>query len=138
MTKKCKPHLIVGTGHRSKMFQRDIFWGKSLTFHLYKTERVPVYVVHLCIDDRNRFLLTNKQTTIKSQHPSGFHLPRKPLVQLNRLRSGVGRFAAHMDRWGFQDSQTCPCGAKLQNCQHICIALLPYIYYTNHLALLFM
>ena len=38
-----------------------------------------------------------------SQHPSRCYLPRKPWVQLNRLHRGVGRFAAKMHRWGFQD-----------------------------------
>ena len=42
-----------------------------------------------------------------SSHPPGGNLPRKHWVQLNRLRSGAGRFAASMKVWGIKDSDLC-------------------------------
>ena len=53
-----------------------------------------------------------------SSHPPGSNLPRKPWVQLNRLRSGAGRYAANMKKWGISDSDLCPCGA-IQTHEHV-------------------
>ena len=53
-----------------------------------------------------------------SSHPPGSNLPRKPWVQLNRLRSGAGRYAANMKKWGISDSDLCPCG-KIQTHEHV-------------------
>ena len=51
-------------------------------------------------------------------HPPGHHLPRRAWVQLNRLRSGVGRFAALMSAWGLAASDLCSCG-RPQTAQHV-------------------
>ena len=53
-----------------------------------------------------------------STHPEGYQLPRRAWVQLNRLRSGVGRFAATMNSWGLQASAQCACGLP-QTGQHV-------------------
>ena len=61
-----------------------------------------------------------------STHPSGYHLPRRAWVQLNRLRTGVGRFAATMCSWGLRTSDQCVCGLP-QTAQHVmyCVAVGP-------------
>ena len=51
--------------------------------------------------------------------PPGAELPRKEWVTLNRLRCGVGRFAANMHRWGLKPSAACQCGALEQTAHHI-------------------
>ena len=53
-----------------------------------------------------------------SSHPPGYNLHRKAWVQLNRLRSGTGRFAASMKKWGIADSDVCPCG-HIQTHEHV-------------------
>ena len=40
--------------------------------------------------------------------PPGADLPRRELVTLNRLRTGVGRFGANMYRWGLRPSAGLP------------------------------
>ena len=54
-----------------------------------------------------------------TRYPPGHDLPRQQWVQLNRLRSGAGRFAADLHRWGLRESSTCPCGAAAQTSHHI-------------------
>lgn len=49
----------------------------------------------------------------------GQHLPRKQWTTLNRLRTGVGRFGAAMQKWGLVDSAHCECGDQLQTVEHI-------------------
>ena len=61
-----------------------------------------------------------------SAHPPGHQLPRRAWVQLNRLRSGVGRFAALMSAWGLSATDHCICGCP-QSAQHVltCSAVGP-------------
>ena len=54
-----------------------------------------------------------------SSHPPGHDLPRHAWVQLNRLRSGAGKFAADLVRWGLRESGACRCGAEIQTHRHI-------------------
>lgn len=49
----------------------------------------------------------------------GQHLPRKEWTTLNRLRTGVGRFGAAMQKWGLTDSAHCECGDPLQTVEHV-------------------
>ena len=49
----------------------------------------------------------------------GQHLPRKAWTTLNRLRTGVGRFAAYMQRWGLAESAHCECGDPSQTAEHV-------------------
>lgn len=49
----------------------------------------------------------------------GDDLPRRQWTTLNRLRSGVGRFNAAMQRWGLADSAACECGDPEQTADHI-------------------
>ena len=51
--------------------------------------------------------------------PPGADLPRREWATLNRLRTGVGRFAANMYRWGLSSSAACLCGAPEQTADHI-------------------
>ena len=51
-------------------------------------------------------------------HPPGYDLPRASLVQLNRLRSGYGRFRQFLFRIGLASSDLCDCG-EVQTGQHI-------------------
>ena len=41
--------------------------------------------------------------------------PRRQWTTLNRLRTGVGRFAVTMKGWGLKDSAACDCGHPEQN-----------------------
>ena len=50
--------------------------------------------------------------------PPGCYLPRNAWGQLNRLRTGVGRFGANMKLMGLCGSDLCECG-KLQTEHHI-------------------
>jgi len=50
--------------------------------------------------------------------PPGCDLPRNAWVQLNRLRTGVGRFAANMELMGLCGLDLCECG-KVQTAHHI-------------------
>jgi len=50
--------------------------------------------------------------------PPGCDLPRNAWVQLNRLRTGVGRYVANMKLMGLCDSDLCECG-KVQTAHHI-------------------
>ena len=62
-----------------------------------------------------------------SNHPPGCEMPRKPWVQLNRLRSGFGRFKSFMHKIGISDTNLCTCGS-IQTAHHIlnsCTALRP-------------
>ena len=51
-------------------------------------------------------------------HPPGSDLPRASLVQLNRLRSGYGRFRQFLFRIGLASSELCDCG-EVQSGNHI-------------------
>ncbi len=51
--------------------------------------------------------------------PPGAELPRKELVSLNRLRTGVDCFGVFKYRWGLRQSATCQCGAPEQTAQHL-------------------
>ena len=44
-----------------------------------------------------------------SNKPRGQGLPRKAWVQLNRLRTGIGKFGDSMVKWGFGDDNLCQC-----------------------------
>ena len=46
----------------------------------------------------------------------GQHLPRKEWTTLNRLRTGVGRFGAAMQKWGLTDSAHCECVGSTTDC----------------------
>ena len=50
--------------------------------------------------------------------PPGHDLPRAQWVQLNRLRSGHGRYKAFMHRIGLADTNLCPCG-EVQTSAHV-------------------
>lgn len=62
-----------------------------------------------------------------SAHPPSHRLPSRAWVQLNRLHTGVGRFAASMCAWSLAISDTCCCG-RPQTPQHVlkCIAVPPW------------
>ena len=49
----------------------------------------------------------------------GQDLPRKDWTTLNRLRTGVGRFGASMQRWGLKDNAHCECGEPSQTVEHV-------------------
>ena len=44
-----------------------------------------------------------------SNKPLGQGLPRKAWVQLNRLRTGIGKFGDSIVKWGFGDDNPCRC-----------------------------
>ena len=48
----------------------------------------------------------------------GHCLPRKAWVQLNRLRTGIGKFGDSMVKWGFGNDNLCQCGEP-QTAYHI-------------------
>jgi len=50
--------------------------------------------------------------------PVGYQYPRKSWVQLNRLRTGVGRFEANMEKMGLATSNQCERGS-VQTAEHI-------------------
>jgi len=52
-------------------------------------------------------------------HPPGMTLPRTAWVQLNRLRTGVGRFRSCLSKWGTASSAACEFGAEEQTVDHI-------------------
>ena len=49
----------------------------------------------------------------------GQHVPRKEWTTLNRLRTGVGRFGAAMQKWGLTDSAHCECGDPLHTVEQL-------------------
>ena len=49
----------------------------------------------------------------------GEDLRRKHWMTLNRLRTGVGRYKASMEKWGLADSAACECGEPEQTAEHI-------------------
>ena len=53
------------------------------------------------------------------KHPPGMTLPRRAWVQLNRLRTGVGRFHSCLYKWGMSSSAACECGAEEQTVDHV-------------------
>ena len=53
-----------------------------------------------------------------SSKPLGQGLPRKAWVQLNGLRTGIGKFGDSMVKWGFGDDNLCQCGEP-QTAYHI-------------------
>ena len=54
----------------------------------------------------------------RSNKPLGHGLPRKAWVQLNRLRTGIGKFGDSMVKWGFDDDNLCQC-EEPQTAYHI-------------------
>ena len=54
----------------------------------------------------------------------GMGFPRTAWVELNRLRTGVGRFYSFMYKWGLALSPICECGASDQTADHV-ISLCP-------------
>ena len=54
-----------------------------------------------------------------SNKPIWHDLARYPLVRLNRIRTGYGRFNANMNQMGLSPSASCECGATDQTAQHI-------------------
>ena len=46
-------------------------------------------------------------------------LPRRELVRLNRLRTGVGRFRSSLYKWCVVFSAACECGAEEQTVNHV-------------------
>ena len=51
--------------------------------------------------------------------PLGMGLPRLAWVNLNHLRTGVGRFQSSMHKWGLAPTSNCECGALEQTAAHI-------------------
>ena len=51
--------------------------------------------------------------------PVGMGLLRAAWVELNRLRTGVGRFHSSMHKWGLAPSPNCECGAFEQTADHV-------------------
>ena len=51
--------------------------------------------------------------------PTGVSLPRMAWVQLNRLRTGVGRFCSLMHKWGVAPSPACDCCTDDQTAEHV-------------------
>ncbi|VEN42344.1 unnamed protein product [Callosobruchus maculatus] len=49
----------------------------------------------------------------------GSELPRKEWVKLNRVRTGHGRCADSLYKWGYVQSPLCDCGAPRQTINHI-------------------
>ena len=54
--------------------------------------------------------------------PIGMGLPRVAWVELNRLRTGVGRFHLSMHKWGLAPSLNCNCGTSEQIADHVLTA----------------
>ena len=54
---------------------------------------------------------------IPSEKVPGFGLPRREWVTLNRFRTGVGRCAANLQKWGYQADGNCECG-EVQTMNH--------------------
>lgn len=53
------------------------------------------------------------------QKPPGFELPRNTWTALNRIRTGTGRCADSLHRWGKALTPECDCGAQRQTVRHI-------------------
>jgi Reverse transcriptase (RNA-dependent DNA polymerase) len=51
--------------------------------------------------------------------PPGFNISRHEWVLMNRFRTGQGKCAYLMNRWGFADSENCDCGHEQQTMEHI-------------------
>ena len=49
----------------------------------------------------------------------GMSLTRAAWVKINRLRTGVGRFASSMHKWGLVSSANCECGASEKTANHV-------------------
>ena len=56
----------------------------------------------------------------RNQHPtSRVTIPRRAWVQLNCLRTGVGRVCSILYKWGVASCATCECGAEEQTIDHV-------------------
>ncbi len=62
--------------------------------------------------------------------PPGHDLPRRDWCVLNRARTGVGRTGDNMEKWGFANQATCPCGAETQTMNH-CLRECPLSTHCN-------
>ena len=75
--------------------------------HRWKSER-------LVNPTRLRTFILNTGT-----HCPGMTIPRTAWVQLNRLRTGVGRFRSCLHKWSMASSAACECGAEEQTVDHV-------------------
>jgi len=50
---------------------------------------------------------------------TGMTLPRRAWVQLNRLRTGIGRFRSCLYKWGMASSAACEFGVEEQTVDHV-------------------
>jgi len=68
------------------------------------------------VDNPTRLLIFIPDTGTR---PPRVTLPRRALVWLNRLRTGVGRFHSCLYKWGMASSATCECGTEEQTVDHV-------------------
>lgn len=67
-----------------------------------------------------RFRTPQVNTSLKpSNRPLRFDLPRKTWITLDRIRTGHGRCADTLYKWGRAPSPECNCGAEKQTVRHI-------------------
>ena len=59
-----------------------------------------------------------RQRTTAINSPPGCHIPRNAWAQLNRLRTGHGRFNANLHRMVLAEDKNCLCG-DIQSASHI-------------------
>lgn len=59
------------------------------------------------------------QSFMTTEKPPGFNQPRKVWTTLNRIRTGHGRSADALYKWGKIPTPNCDCGAEKQTVRHI-------------------
>ncbi|KAG4065990.1 hypothetical protein HA402_001237 [Bradysia odoriphaga] len=111
----------------------DLRRQQALLKEYRKIQQINFNVLDRWHDDWQR---SNRDPQNLIENPSnrvpGFNLPRKEWVTLNRFRTGHGRCAYFMYKWGLADNPGCDCGEPNQTMRHIA-TVCPTRAYSNNL-----
>ena len=113
---ECKDQICIKTHERAQSIHHllhEILHVKDAPSRLPSQRPLPPFVENLASTEQRPLLVPDQLAPYITQwttKPSGCTLPRNAWVQLNRLRSRVGRFGANMVKLGIGISSACLCG----------------------------